>query len=565
MEATTMRIGYSYARYSSPQQGNGDSIRRQMTGTVNWCKRHDVQLDRSRTYLDRGKSAYHGKHRQKGGALAAFVADVESGQVPRDSFLIIENLDRLSRENPWDAIPLLCSLVNAGITVASLAPSEMVYSRGSDMTALMLAVVEFSRGYSESAAKGHRMGEVWEQKRRAVRESGAIMTKKLPAWVEVRGGKLALIPDRAKIVNRIFDLALQGYGLSLIVKELTRDKVPTWGGGKCWSKFYVHRILSGRAAMGEFQPISHGKPDGDAIVGYFPPVIDESVWHQAKAALARRKSKGGPVGERVATLFSGLIRDAETGDRMIISWQMKHAKGKLYRRRILVRRKAMEGASSSVCFSHDIFEEAILKLLKEVNVADVIGKQPPSESASIAAELAVKESRSRQIEAELMNDETEVPALVRVLRSLNEECTALRKRLAEIRQRESNPLSLAWTEALSLIDVAQDEVHRLRLRELLRTLVEEILILVVPRGSHRFCTVQVFFRGDGRRDYLIHSQAKSRCCAGNSCAGSLPSDIAPDDLDLRRKRDVLSLTKMLRTIPIDDLIEDMRGRAGDLA
>src|SRR4051794_16663450 len=104
MEASTMQTGYSYLRYSSPQQGDGDSIRRQTKITADWCKRHDVQLDTSRTYLDRGRSAYHGRHRQKGGALAAFLAEVEAGHISRGSILILENLDRLSRENPWDAI-----------------------------------------------------------------------------------------------------------------------------------------------------------------------------------------------------------------------------------------------------------------------------------------------------------------------------------------------------------------------------------------------------------------------------------------------------------------------------
>ena len=31
-----MRVGYSYAQYSSPQQGDGDSIRRQTEGTQAW-------------------------------------------------------------------------------------------------------------------------------------------------------------------------------------------------------------------------------------------------------------------------------------------------------------------------------------------------------------------------------------------------------------------------------------------------------------------------------------------------------------------------------------------------
>ena len=102
-------------------------MRRQTANAADWCKRHDVPLDANHTYLD-GALAYHGRHRQRGG-LPAFLAEVERGDIPRGSILIIENLDRLSRENPWDSVPLLCFLVNAGIIVVTLSPSEMRFER----------------------------------------------------------------------------------------------------------------------------------------------------------------------------------------------------------------------------------------------------------------------------------------------------------------------------------------------------------------------------------------------------------------------------------------------------
>ena len=199
-----------------------------------------------------------------------------------------------------------------------------------------------------------------------------------------------------------------------------------------------------------------------------------------------------------------------------------------------------------------------LSLLSEVNPADVLGKEPESEGASVAAELAVKEQRIRLIEAELTGDGHDIPAIVRSLRSLSDECNGLRKRLAEIRQKEANPRSVAWAETLSLLDVAKDEASRLRLRELLRTIVEEVWILIVPRKSHRLAAVQVYFRGDGRRDYLIHYQSAGHCREGGWSARSLPSDVSPKDLDLRRKKDVKGLEKMLGAIDLDLLVKAMR-------
>jgi DNA invertase Pin-like site-specific DNA recombinase len=560
----TTRIGYSYLRYSAPQQGDGDSIRRQTKVTADWCKRHDVQLDTSRTFLDRGRSAYHGRHRLKGGALAAFLSEVENGQIPRGSALIIENLDRLSRENPWDAISLLTGLVNAGISVVTLSPVEMTYERGCDLTMLMMAIIEFGRGYSESKAKADRLNAVWDEKRKALRENGAILTRKLPAWIKELGGKLVLIPDRARLVRRMFDLALRGYGLSLIVRELTADKEPVWGRSKHgWSKAYVHKIISGRAVLGEYSPIRNGKPDGDLLPDYYPAVIDEATWHQAQGALARRKDKRGPVGEKVATLFGGLLRDAITQDHLRIAWQTRGVKGKTRcKRRVLVTAKSMEGAAPSLSFPHEIFEQAILSLLKEVNPADVLGKEPESESAAVAAELAVKEQRMRLIEAELVGDEGDVPVLIRSARKLSEECDGLRKRLAAIRQKEANPRGVAWSEALTLLDVAKDETGRLRLRELLRTIIEEMWILIVPRRSHRFAAIQVHFAGDGRRNFLVWYKAAGHGRKGDWAAVSAREDLVPGKLDLSRRTDAAALSKLLVAADIDVLVRRIKGLDG---
>jgi DNA invertase Pin-like site-specific DNA recombinase len=197
-------------RWSSPEQAKGDSLRRQTEAAARWCQQHTVKLDASRTYRDEGVSGFKGGHRKGGNALAAFLTLVEAGKVAKGSHLIVENLDRLSRENPWDAVPLLCNLVNAGVTVVTLSPAEMIYQRGRDLTPLILAVVEFTRGHSESAVKSDRVGKAWQQKRKVARQNGTPLTRRLPAWVEESGGKLLLIPESAEAVRRIFTLSAAG-------------------------------------------------------------------------------------------------------------------------------------------------------------------------------------------------------------------------------------------------------------------------------------------------------------------------------------------------------------------
>src|SRR5918911_1432649 len=98
---STFPVAYSYIRFSTPEQRKGDSLRRQTEAAADWCRRNNVHLDTTTTLHDLGKSAYTGEHRKNPDrhALAAFLKLVEAGKVPRGSYLLIENLDRLSRED----------------------------------------------------------------------------------------------------------------------------------------------------------------------------------------------------------------------------------------------------------------------------------------------------------------------------------------------------------------------------------------------------------------------------------------------------------------------------------
>src|SRR5262245_66010488 len=126
MSATV--TAYSYIRFSTAEQLKGDSLRRQTEAAAAWCERHGVTLDESTTLHDLGKSAFLGKHRENPDrhALAAFLKLAEGGRIPTGSYLLIENLDRLSREEEVPACHLLTSILMKGIKVVQMMPSEML-------------------------------------------------------------------------------------------------------------------------------------------------------------------------------------------------------------------------------------------------------------------------------------------------------------------------------------------------------------------------------------------------------------------------------------------------------
>jgi hypothetical protein len=95
----------------------GDSLRRQMEAAERWAAENGMVVDESLT--DLGVSAFRGLHRLKG-ALGRFLDLVAKGQVPKESFLIIESLDWFSREDALDVLSEFTKVLKAGITIVTL-------------------------------------------------------------------------------------------------------------------------------------------------------------------------------------------------------------------------------------------------------------------------------------------------------------------------------------------------------------------------------------------------------------------------------------------------------------
>ena len=120
---------YSYIRFSTPEQLKGDSLRRQLKMSEEYAAEKGLVLDDRLSLRDLGLSAFHGHHRSKG-ALGLFLAQVEEGKIPKGSMLIVESLDRLSREEVLDALGQFTSIIKAGVTVVTLI-DRMEYSQKS--------------------------------------------------------------------------------------------------------------------------------------------------------------------------------------------------------------------------------------------------------------------------------------------------------------------------------------------------------------------------------------------------------------------------------------------------
>jgi hypothetical protein len=546
---------FSYIRFSDPQQARGDSLRRQTEATEAWCKRNNATLDTSLTLRDLGKSAFRGSHRDDKAALGAFLRAVNQGKVPKGSFLVLENLDRLSREQEVPACHLLTSILMAGVKVVQLSPAEMILTEQSNGWELMRAVMELSRGHGESEIKSKRNGAAWEKRRKLARDGKGILTDKIPAWIEKVDGALRLIPNRAAAVHRVFELAASGMGAGLIVKAMIREKHPAMGPSGLWSRAYISLILKDRRAVGEFQPrYRNGKPAGEPIPGYFPACVSEEEWQAAREGIGGRKqAPKGRVGNHI-NVFAGLLKNAREGDTYYMATRTNNGK----HRRVLIAKRACENGSPVYGFDFDVFERAVLGLLKEVPPAEILGDAPgQNEITALSIELGNVRAQQETIEAELLTRK-DAKTLAKVADRLDAKEKELTEKLDELRRKAGHSDGESWGEAMSLIDAldaAPDPKDaRLKLRMLLRQLVKDIWILVVPlTPTRRVAAVQVWFESGIHRDYLIHCQGAGFGRKGGWWARSLATVADPQDLDLRRREDAEALAEVLAEMDLADL------------
>ncbi len=319
---------YSYIRFSRPEQSEGDSLNRQATLSEKFARENGLTLS-DLTYRDLGVSGFKGKN-VTAGELGKFLRAVETGEIASGSWLLVEAHDRITRMGPAEAIPLLMQITNAGITIAFIAKNRVINRETLRKSPFVFYEIlsDSILAYQESSQKSDRLCRAWATKRRKAAEENKPITSRCPAWLElVKGEGYRVIPGRDKIIQRLFAMAAQGHGKRSIAKVFNAEGITPWGDGiksarkaDRWHASYIHKILNNEAVLGTYQPhkMEDGVrvPDGDPIENYFPAVITAAQW---QAAHSRPQAACGPRAGRngtVACLFSGLVVDGYTSERM---------------------------------------------------------------------------------------------------------------------------------------------------------------------------------------------------------------------------------------------------------
>ncbi|WPZ21003.1 recombinase family protein [Sulfitobacter faviae] len=322
-------LAFSYVRFSSEKQRRGASLERQTEAAKRWAEENGYILDTSLTLHDLGVSAYKGDNAATG-ALNGFLKAIEARQVPQGSTLLVENLDRLSRQSHRKAARLLEDILEAGVDVVTLQDGKRYTLKDLDedpLTSIMI-ILTFARGHEESLTKSKRVKHGWQRNLEQVKSGTRKRSKAIPNWLKLVGtmddGHFEVLEEKAQVTRELFSRFADGDTVWSIAKDF-RDRGIKTPRGKTFASGNIYRLVKSKAPFGILEIGRGTKNDRtvfDQIDDYFPRIVDEDTQRRVKMRLdgiAQRKEGNRIVNDpkrKTHGILTGVIRTTE-GERCV--------------------------------------------------------------------------------------------------------------------------------------------------------------------------------------------------------------------------------------------------------
>lgn len=494
-KANDMTNVYSYARWSTPTQSDGDSDRRQSDAAQRWCTSKGLKLS-DRSFKDKGISAKAGKNRAKGSEFAALLEYVKPGD-----YILIEDSDRFSREDPITALhELRETLRTKAVTIVFLVDgTEVNKDNVDDYNIVMRNFFKASGAHYENKEKARKIRESWKERKRLVIEEGKMINQGLPCWLKwSRDTKsVTLMEGKAAVVRRIFKLYLEGNGILSIARILNESgtlKISRTGSKRKassqWSTGTIYRFLTTKQVIGCYTAAEPPVP------GIFPAIVDEKSFF----AVARqiKQLKTAPRRFVDNSILQGLIVCSKCGHALVRHTQTSHGKTYSY----LLCGGSNRGVSNCgfEAIRYPILEKSFLSVLAHGNM--ICEQLPCEQDASrideLNARMAETEKQIAKLRRLILGDDSPAQTLVDALKDFETQKKEIAGQI-EVEQTKSSgalaPLKAYKTlsdlsgRVSRVADFESDPDFRTQARSLLPQFVERI---AVHLGKDQY---QVFFKG----------------------------------------------------------------------
>ncbi|HII1982328.1 recombinase family protein [Escherichia coli] len=329
-----MKKCFIYHRVSSEFQLSRTGIQRQEDSLQAYVERTNLLADMEdpepTIISDRGISAFKTNENNFSiGELGRWMDQVRDGMWD-GSALVLESIDRFSRQNPFTVVAYLSELVSHNITIHDVSLSMLINRTNSAM--LPIVTMSAQRAYEESKLKSDRIRDGWRRRRENAFNNGTIVTNKRPRWIDVKNDKYFL-NDKVAIVREIFRLYKKGIGTSTIAKILnTRGEKWLFESGRLWRSESVHKILKNKRVTGvifisetirDYNSTDKSIDRNTYEMDLYPIAISKEEYTLVQQLLKMRRINNGRItnikdtGElKKSNIFNRVFRCAKCGEAM---------------------------------------------------------------------------------------------------------------------------------------------------------------------------------------------------------------------------------------------------------
>ncbi|RWK58068.1 recombinase family protein [Mesorhizobium sp.] len=443
------RNAISYARWSSGKQASGDSLARQTKNAEDFCISFGLTLDRQ--LRDDGVSAFKGRNLEQG--LGRFINGVKSGTIHHDTVLLLEAMDRFSRQNPMDARDSFEGILKLGVTVVTLIDNRVHTWDGyrNDIMQSISSLLMMKAANDYALRLSHNVKGAWERKatkaKAAVASGGRIKVAKLPFWIDRDSNELN---ERADDARLIFELAKEGHGQQAIAQILNTRGIPS-SAGNTWSQVVVGDVLRSPATYGCLVL------KGEEVPGYFPALISETEW-LATRQRTKARLHGRQVG-RTSNLFSRMVHCGHCGSPMVltsskkggVSWGYFICTGKTFKRT----------GCTAPNWRYDQFERELLDRVGFLAVPVPQDQSAPDLSRELEETIGALEAKQSNVLAGIAEAETADVRKVLLAKAdeLSRQIEVKRKEIVAIRENDARYRESA--AAVMDFTADQEEIRRL--------------------------------------------------------------------------------------------------------
>lgn len=474
---------YQYSRISTTLQKDGSGLQRQKEDTAKLIANLSKELDLpifDKPLEDAGRSAFHGKHLEKG-VFGVFLAAIDRGEVKRGSVLVVESLDRLSRQSPNIAQGMMLQIINSGVRIYTTIDDTMYDGNeepASLMMKLIMSILKFSTAHEESAKKSHRSKRNVEQsciKFLEGDDSVVVLGGKPPAWMNA--DKTAK-PDELRDVKEMISLRQKGYGYLSIAQEINKK----YKFNK-WAVNTVTALLKSRALYGE--RVVNASGTKYVLPNYYPVLMSKAEW----LAIQPSSRPIYSTGEKNCMITGvGVTKCGSCGSGLVSRY---YANKELFR--IMCTSKFKYKSNCTISLNAFIVEFLVLQMC-----ADKVWSTQTVDTSLIDEEIASTEIALNDLESNLSEMDSIPLMFIKKVGELEQKLESLRSKKEELVASTTSINVDEWSNVPTTLNeiIELENNKRIELRGMIQCSIKSILI----KSIRKYYVVEVVFKdGEERR------------------------------------------------------------------